>query len=173
MQADWTMTRCHWRGLTAGLGLLLLSVAPGQASSLTVGQNYQESSNKTSTTPPAGTACNATTFCYIEFAKVPLGRQLVVTQVSCSLSVSNNSAEVVQMTLSPRRPGGAAVERFQMLIPSTLPSNLPGYNLVLNSNAYQLFDAGDRPEIFVSFKAGASVTGFCSISGQIVNNVPG
>jgi len=167
MRRNSTELRYHWRSLAAGLVLVMLGVGAGQTTSLSFQGNFQESSNKTSTAPPTATACNSTVFCYIEFAKVPAGKQLIVTQVSCALSVSNGNAQAVSMTLSPRRPNGNAVERFQMLIPSTMPSNQPGYNLVLNSNAYQLFGSGDRPEIHVLLNAAANIIGFCSISGQL------
>src|SRR5262245_34461937 len=162
-------TRGHWRGMTAGLVLALLWAAPGHAASLTVGQNFQESSDVTSTSPPIGTACNSTSFCYIIFHKVPSGKQLIITQVSCALSVSASAAQAVSMYLGPRRPNGTAVERFQILIPSTMPSNQPGYNLVLNSNAYQLFTTSDRPEIYIGLSASADILGSCSISGQMVD----
>jgi hypothetical protein len=163
--------RGHWCSMTAGLALALLWTAPGHAVSLTVGDHYQESSNVTSTSPPSGSACNNTIFCFIIFNKVLTGKQLIITQVSCALSVSTSAAQAVSMYLGPRRPTGTAVERFQILIPSTMPSNQPGYNLVLNSNAYQLFTTSDRPEIYIGLNASANILGFCSISGQMVDRL--
>lgn len=154
-------------GLVVGLALAALIASPGQASSLTIGQNYQESSNVTSSAPPTPGACNGKTYCYIEFNKVPAGKQLIVTQVSCSL---NPSAGVpMQMYLAPRRPNNAAVERFQFLIPSTMPSTTPGTNVTVNTNAYQLFDQRERPEIYLEVSAAANTVGFCTISGQMLN----
>jgi hypothetical protein len=131
-------------GAISGVALAVLSVAAGHASSLSIGQNYQESSNKTSSAPPVAGACNALTYCYIEFTPVPAGKQLVVTQVSCALSVS--AGNVTEMYLAPRRPNGTAVERFQILESTKLPSNQPGSNVNVNNSAMQLFDQKDRPE---------------------------
>ena len=166
-----TTLQPHRFALFAGLALATLSAAPGHTSSLSVGQNYQESSNKTSTSPPNATGCSLT-YCYIVFNKVPTGKQLIVTQVSCSLNVSDATADATQMFMEPQRPNGNWNERFQILIPSTMPSNLPGYNLVLNSAAYMLFTSNDRPEIYVGLKSAAQVVGFCSIAGQMVDKAP-
>jgi hypothetical protein len=160
-------TVTHGLGAIAGLTLAALTAMPSQASSLSIGQNYQESSNVTSSAPPTPGACNGITYCYIEFNKVPAGKQLIVTQVSCSL---NPSAGVpMQMFLAPRRPNNSAVERFQFLIPSTMPSTTPGTNVTVNTNTYQLFDQKDRPEIYLEVSAAASTVGFCTISGQMVD----
>lgn len=154
--------------IVTALSAVLLSAAPAQSASLQIGSSFQESSNKTASAPPVAGACNGISFCYILFTKVPAGKQLAVTQVSCSLSVSSGTAEAVGMYLGVRRNAGA-VERFTMLVPGTMPSNQPGYTLVLNSGALQLYEAGDRPEIFVGFKASASTTGFCTIAGQMTD----
>lgn len=148
-----------------GLAALALGAIPAQSSSLQSGAYYQESSNKTSSAPPTAGACNGS-FCYILFTKVPAGKRLAVTQVSCSLSVSSATAEATSMYLGGRRTTGA-VERFTMLVPGTMPSNQPGYTLVLNSGALQLYEAGDRPEIFVGYKNAAATVGFCSIAGEM------
>jgi hypothetical protein len=152
----------------AGLVALVLTATPGQAAALQLGSYYQESSNLTSNTPPTSGACNGLIYCYLEFAKVPTGKQLAVTQVSCSLSVSQSTAKPVSMYLGTRR-GINAVERFQILVPSTMPSNQPGYTLVVSAPTLQLYEAGDRPEIFVGFNNAASTTGFCTIAGQVQN----
>ena len=154
----------------SGAALAALSGAAGQATSLSIGQNYQESSNVTSSLPPAAGACNDITYCYIEFKPVPMGKQLVVTQVSCELSAS--AGNVVSMYLGPRRPNGMAVERFQFLQSIKLPSNQPGSNMSVNNNAYQLFDQKDRPEIYMGLNAAANTTGFCTISGQMTDVAP-
>jgi hypothetical protein len=83
--------------------------------------------------------------------------------------VSAAAADVVAMTLEPRRPNGSVMERFQMLIPSKMPSNQPGYNLVVHTSVYQLFTGNDRPEIHIGLDAAASLTGFCTISGELTS----
>lgn len=150
-----------------GLAALALATIPVQSASLQTGVFYQESANKTSSTPPFASACNGV-FCYIVFNKVPAGKQLAVTHVSCGLSVSSATAEVVSMNLGGRR-GTTAIERFTTLLPSTQPSNQPGYNLVLNTEALQLYTANDRPEIFIGYNNAAATVGFCTIAGQMTD----
>lgn len=157
----------HTGAAVLGLAAMALAAIPAQSASIQVGAFYQESSNKTSSSPPVASACNGV-FCYIIFNKVPAGKQFVVTQVSCNLSVSTTTAEVVSMYLGGRK-GPAALERFTDLIPGTQKSNQPGYNLVLNSSALQLYTENDRPEIFVGYKDAASTVGFCTIAGQMTD----
>lgn len=157
-----------FRRLALAVGVLqAAAMASAGAASLSVGDAYQESSNVTSAAPPAPGACNDIIYCYIRFAPVPDGLQLIVRQVSCSLSAS--AGNVTSMYLGVRR-GSNAVERFQFLNTVKYPSNQPGSTVVTNENAYQLYRSGDRPEIFVGYTTAASTTGFCSISGEYVAN---
>ena len=125
-----------------------------------------ESSNITSNFPPTAGACNGISYCYIEFTKIPDGYRLAVSHVSCSLAVSSSTAKPVQMYLGTRK-GINAVERFQMLEPGSMPSNQPGYNLVVNSPTLQLYTEKDRPEIYVGYTNAADTVGFCTIAGTL------
>jgi hypothetical protein len=151
--------------LAAG-AVLAVASTPAGADSITIGQHFQESSNTTSSSPPTAGACNDISYCYIEFAKVPNGQSLVVRQVSCSLSAS--AGNVIYMYLGVRR-GQNAVERFQFLNSTKNPSSMPGSTVMVNENAYQIFRAGDRPEIYIGYTVAASTTGFCSISGEYIS----
>lgn len=143
---------------------------PASAAALALGAHYQESSNLTSNAPPQSTACNGLSYCYIEFAKVPAGKQLLVTRVSCQLSVSAGAATT--MYLGTRLGNGNAVERFSFLIPTAMPSNQPGDNITVNDEAYQLYTQGQRPEIYLGLDSAASTVGFCSIGGELTDVVP-
>ncbi len=145
---------------------LALGAVPAQSTSLQAGTFFQESSNTTSNFPPTAGACNGISYCYIEFTKIPDGYRLAVSHVSCSLSVSTATAKSVQMYLGTRK-GINAIERFQLLVPGTMPSNQPGYNLVVNSPTLQLYTEKERPEIFVSYTNAADTVGFCTIAGTM------
>lgn len=145
---------------------LALGASSARSTALQAGTYFQESSNTTSNAPPTAGACNGQIFCYIEFTKIPAGKQLAVSHVSCSLSVSATTAKPVSMYLGTRK-GINAVERFQMLEPGSMPSNQPGYNLVVNSTTLQLYTENDRPEIYVGYTNAASTTGFCTIAGTL------
>ena len=165
-----SLGRNVWRGVMAGLVLTAFGVVGAQASSLLVGTNYQESSNKTSTAPPGGTACNNSVYCYIVFKRVPVGKQLIVTRVACQLSVSTGN--VSQLNLLPQRTNGTFVERFQNLASFTRPSSTPGNFVVANEAAFALFDERDFPEIHLQLTAAANILGFCTIAGQLIDKVP-
>lgn len=153
-------------GIALVVGVLqAVAPSPVGAASITVGSNYQESSNVTSSAPPAAGACNGVSYCYLNFSKVPEGRNLLVRQVSCSLSAS--AGNVISMYLGVRR-GQNSVERFQFLNSTKYPSSQPGGTVVVNENALQIYRAGDRPEIYVGYTAAANTTGFCTISGEYV-----
>jgi hypothetical protein len=144
---------------------LAIAAAPAHAASATYGQHYQSSSNITSSSPPVASACNALTYCYIVFPKVATGKRLIVRQVSCQLSVS--TGEPVSIYLGVRLSNGEAAERFQFLRPSILPSNTPGSTVVVNENAYQPYNQGQRPEIYLGLTQAANTTGFCTVAGEL------
>jgi hypothetical protein len=150
----------------ATLAALALSVSSAETASLQAGTYFQESSNVTSSAPPTAGACNGLVYCYIEFGKIPDGKQLIVTHVSCSLSVSSSTAKSVQVYLGTRK-GINAVERFQLLVPGSMPSNQPGYNLVVNAPTLQLYTEKERPEIYVGFTNATDTIGFCTIAGTL------
>jgi len=156
----------------AAVALLAVTASGAHAavSQITLGTHYQATSNTTSSNPPNAGACNSQSYCYWVFPRVPTGKQLVVTQVSCSISVS--AAEPTHMYLGARLNNGTAVERFSFLLPSIFPSNQPGSILAVNETVYQLYASGQRPEVYMQLTGFASSTGSCSISGQMTDAAP-
>jgi hypothetical protein len=140
--------------------------ATARAEWLIVNGIYQESSNTTTRNAPTPGSCNNTaSSCDIVFAKVPVGKQLTVTHVSCELYVS--AGEVSQLFLYPIRPNGTAHARYQWLTSSTRPDNLFAARVVVNQAAYQLFNQKDFPTIRITMTENSQVGGWCSITGPL------
>jgi len=155
------------RPALAGLalaGLVLAGLAAeADAASITVNGIYQESSNVTSTTPPAATACNTSVYCYVVFEPVPAGKQFIATHISCSFNIS--AGKVVSLTLSPQRPNGNFVERFQFLPSDVQVSNLPGSTIIVNAPIALPFNQRERPVMHILLNGQANILGTCSLSG--------
>ncbi len=109
---------------------------------------------------------SASSACEVEFAAVPAGKTLVITDAGCAVNTASGIA-LVSSTLRGRTAGGATVNRnayFQPL--QTSPSGDRRYQMQLNTHLILL--AGEKPNIFLS--ASAASAGFaanCTVAGEL------
>jgi len=142
-------------------GTAAATIGPG----VIVGGNYQQSTTSVATNPATeGSSCADNSHCYFRFSPVPSGKQLVVTQVSCIVTVLGGS--MVTAALWPYRNNETLPLRRSSLVHSNPAAN----TFVLNNTTLQLFVAGDRPLVRVQVSnATSTVSGECNISGQRIN----
>jgi hypothetical protein len=164
---------------STALGVLLALIAgvtlPGAAAlatAVTVGDYYQEGSTRRGINPPSiNPSCNNTLLCYAIFNIVPSGKQLLITDVSCELTLTGGGAEqLFRAKLVTMLANGEVSDRGHHLISAwtvLVQAGQPTYHLVANTR--QLVKAGERPIIY--FHAGGLASFFpdCSITGRVGN----
>jgi hypothetical protein len=140
---------------------------------ITVGGYYQQTTTLTSQDPPKVGPCNNTHFCDFIFRPVPAGKQLIATHLSCDLETEDN--DIFAAYLFVQLPDGSTPLRYQFFAPTKVRSETNDFNphFVINSETLQLYKASERPLVIVwptvPGEDFATITGFCTIAGQLIN----
>jgi hypothetical protein len=162
-------------GLGAGafaLSALTVSAAWAAGSigpAITAQGYYQQSSGLTSNDPPTPGDCMAAQTCYVVFDRVPAGHQLIVTQVSCLFVTSGGTTPRISTAiLTVQRPNGTEPLRRQHLTPINEQQSLPTSTVAAVSvTTLQLFDARERPMVWMTSDTVTHLAGSCTIAGQL------
>jgi hypothetical protein len=155
------------RACLAGFFLVILSASLAGAAygpRTTIGANYQQTSNTTSTDGfSEGTCIIGAGSCFILFQGAPQQKALIVQHVSCRVSVT--AGGLLYASLLTR-------QGQNLLLKSTtlLPVHTTGTLWVVNSPVMHLLNVGERPVVFLfnSMATGWSLME-CNISGQLKN----
>jgi hypothetical protein len=132
----------------------------------TIAGVYQQSTSTRSTSPPADTGCANTTGCDFVFSRVPSGKQLVVSNVSCS--VASSAGFISLMQLVAQRPNGEILARAQNL----QPVKTEGVQYFLNNTTLAAFDSRERPLVRIHVSTFTNISGLCTIAGQLSDAPP-
>jgi hypothetical protein len=111
-----------------------------------------------------GQSCSDNISCKITFGKIPSGKSVLVTNVSCSLEgITTSTAGIFSMTLSDDLDG------FNTTLTPVQVGAIPsGHNFYMLSNnvTSHLLDGGRKPLAIVGFNENFSSVNFlCGISG--------
>ena len=75
-------------------------------------------------------------------------------------------------SLGIRLHNAAAVERFQFLRATDFQQTTPGTGYVIHETVYQLYNANQRPEVYLGLSVAADTLGTCSLTGEISDAPP-
>jgi len=159
---------CAAQHLLKGLMALAVVGMTASAATGTIGPRiiidglFQQSTNTTSLGSPIPGDCNPSSLCYFLFAPAPSGKQLIVTQVSCTLFVS--TGELHSAILRIQRPDGSFVDTAQFLTPTKTAET----RFAVNTTTLALIDKKLRPVLEVQATVSAQIFGSCAIAGQII-----
>ena len=129
---------------------------------------YHQTTSDILSSPDGPFGCNATGVCYARFGKVPNGKELVVTNVSCRLAMQVGVPGIVNVTLRPQHPNGTIL-RHEMHLHSVKGVN--GFTHLVNGTTLLPIPERHRPILLLYQGNPASniTTGVCGISGRITN----
>jgi hypothetical protein len=155
----------------AGAALTALSPSAASATifpSVTIGGIYQQMTSTTSIAPPTEANCENVNVCYIVFSRVPNGKQLIVTNVSCFLAVAG-AVGIISAALQPQLPNNSLVFRYQWLQPSKTHDDIEGRTVfAINNTTVAPMASGQRPLVVVQTSApSVQILGTCTVAGQI------
>jgi hypothetical protein len=144
--------------------LAALSTSSGSAQApITIDGLYQQSTDTQSLDGIAAAAnCSNTQSCYFLFSRVKNNKQLIVTQISCT--IPHNAGDVRFAALMPEKNGNL-VFRTQYFVPLPTTNDRVGFS----EPTLQLFDSGERPVVQVVFDEPVNIFGSCTIAGRIQN----
>jgi hypothetical protein len=129
-----------------------------------IGGFYQQTTTTISAFPPTESPCTNVSACFVVFSRIPNSKQLIVTNVSCSLSTS--SGDLAFTRLIPQRPDGSILFHFQFLEATRAVGDV----FTFNNTVVALFDARERPLIQVAPSANATISSVaCTIAGQLID----
>lgn len=132
-------------------------IAPAQAAPTIAGGVYMDQAVKN---------CGAVGFCEVEFAPVPAGKTLVITDAGCAVNTAAG-IPLVSTTLRGRTAGGAVVNRnayFSPLLTST--SGDRRYQMQMKPTVIML--AGEKPHVYLATSgAAAGFAANCTIAGEL------
>jgi hypothetical protein len=154
----------------AGAAIAVLSATAASAiiyPEKIIGGYYQQTTTTRSTTStlPEDSGCSNVPGCFFVFDRLPRNKQLIVTNLSCILSVSPGTIRYVSLLLLDKQ-GSLGTVRRQF----AQPVHSDGDSFVLNAATLALFDARERPLLFVQGTANpTTIGGTCSIAGQIID----
>jgi hypothetical protein len=154
------------RSCLAGIALAALCISAASATIFppaTVKGIYQQTTSSATTNPPTVTSCVGFSFCFFVFDRVPNDKQLIITSVSCSLTLAAGGIENVWLRL--QRPNDLLVDRIQAL----RASKAEGNNFVVNDTALMPVDGRIRPLVHIITSLATTIGGFCTIAGEISN----
>jgi hypothetical protein len=161
-------------GLGITLAASLAATTESYATALTIGTYYEETSVRESASVPTAGQCT-TNFCYLLFNAVPSGKQLVVTDLSCRISVDDAvGAKMVDFGLGTWA-GSAKVDRMHFFRPVSHLLNGGSRYFTVSERTTKLYRAGERPVLQMisdELSAGHTWNPFCTISGRIGNPPP-
>jgi hypothetical protein len=144
---------------------------PAHASAVTAGTNYQETSTRKSTSVPAAATCESVTTCFVIFNIIPAGKQLLVTDVQCSVRIVGlNADRLHQVRVITFAATGGATDRSSFLSPvrtATLASNNIAYTV--NGTTRHPYKSGERPVIQFSTDDVGLIAPACTIMGKVGN----
>jgi hypothetical protein len=133
----------------------------------TIAGVYQQSTTTCSISPPADTGCaNTPGGGDFVFSRVPSGKQLIVSNVSCTVTVSAGFLSLIQLV--SQRPNGDIPGRAQNL----QPAKSEGTQYFLNNTTLAAFDSRERPLVRLNASTFANISGLCSIAGQLTDAPP-
>jgi hypothetical protein len=145
------------------LAALTASSAAAQAPPITIDGLYQQSTDTKSLDGlSASASCPNTQSCYYLFSRVKNKKQLIVTQISCT--IPHNTGKVRFAALMPEK-NGTLQFRTQYFVPLPTTDDRVGFS----EPTLQLFDSGERPVVQVVFDEPANIFGSCTIAGRIQN----
>jgi hypothetical protein len=155
------------RLLTAWASAALLAALSASSASaqapITIDGFYQQSTDTRSLDGVSASAnCANTQTCYFLFARVKNKKQLIVTQISCT--IPHNAGKVRFAALMPERNGNLLF-RTQYFVPLPTTDDRVGFS----EPTLQLFDSGERPVVQVVFDEPVNIFGSCTIAGRIQN----
>jgi hypothetical protein len=118
------------------------------------GSTYEESKNKTT--------CGTNTSCAVMFRKVPAGKTLMITHVSCRV-VANGTAPITNASL-----GDTDQTRAEFLTPVQLSTDGENFRYFhLSNEVSTIFTAATTPEVSVTFDGSILMSQLsCNIAGQ-------
>lgn len=147
----------------AALAALSLSPAAAQAPPITIDGFYQQSTDTKSLDGVSASAnCANTQSCFFLFSRVKNNKQLIVTQISCT--IPHNAGDVRFAALQPER-NGQLLFRTQYFVPLPTTNDRVGFS----EPTLQLFDGGERPVVEVVFDEPVNIFGSCTIAGRMQN----
>lgn len=157
------------RRLFCRLVALALGVVPAATAQARIirGSYYQDQTNTTSVTPPTQAACeNNVTQCFFVFAPVPKGKQLIIERVSCEVFIFALGPEMSSAGIrSLNHVSNKLYLDRQYLKPGP---NVDGF-VVFNETTSHLVRPRDRPIVQVVTTPTLSISGRCTIAGQLTN----
>jgi hypothetical protein len=161
-----TTTRFFGAGLCAtALGLLSAPAGAAPPTPTIIQGFYQQSTDTVSLDGVlAASSCAQTQACFYLFTPVRAGKQLIITQISCTIPHNTGSVRVAR--LFPVK-AGQQIFRTQYFVPVPTTNDRVGFS----EPTLQLFTAGERPVVEVDFDQPVNIFGACTIAGQIKDAV--
>jgi len=160
----------------SGLALAAFAASPAVAAkvgrTIIIGGFYQQTTTTTSKNPPTPEQCTSTFFCYFVFDPIPAGKQVIVTQARCRVSMGPGDQELFDIFLHAMRPGGTVPLRFQTLDVTRIKNESISSVFIFGNTTIQLYDQRDRPLIGFGAKSNSNMSGYCTIAGQIIDAPP-
>lgn len=137
-------------------------VANAAAPALSFGGYYQDSTPKVSPDGLTVGQCQGTDTCGLIFKLVPAGKQLIVTKVSCSITI--NEGYPLPLNLLTLRHSSIVAVHHMPAIATGSPQSF-----AVSETTLQLVDSGDHVVILMKFSEAASVLPDCTIAGQLID----
>jgi len=173
------MSKDSWRALRASTAVwafvlfgttLVPAVADEIGPRLLIGGFFQQSTSlKTTSFPPVINGCAGNNIqCRWVFDRVPNGKQLIVTQVSCYLTVNPDVTPRFGNLFGVRADGAFLAFRNTHL---NVVRPWPGEALI-NGQALHLYDSRQVPILEVAFGEQTQIGGNCTIAGQMIETPP-
>jgi len=145
-----------WCGLVT---LLAISGSAGARAAVTPTENVDEPArNPYQQTITSKAVCST---CNFIFNKVPAGKRLRVTNVSCWFALNSNAGVELTSIRDSTRTGAI----FYM--PAILQGN--GLSAIINSDISLVIDAGKSPVITMVTDFNFATTSICTVSGYMIS----
>jgi len=169
---DIVLRRVRWTVGTLALATLvslLILPASVQAKPTVLGEYYQETTTERGRLPPAPSDCSDVSFCYYIFARVPRGKFLVVTNVSCTVLVGG-ADDFRLAKIVPQRGDGTILPREHHFAPiQTSFDTQPNNFYIIQGTTSQLIKENERPLIYMETLSGSLFEGSCTIEGKLLD----
>jgi hypothetical protein len=146
------------------LALAMLTLAsmaiPSWSKPITVNGHYFEFATK---------ACPGASNCSLidQFAAVPAGSQLIITQSSCVIT-SKGTAKILQAFLAAKLVSTGAPVRIHYVVPTLVASVSGNKSYSLNQQVLVPLQSKETPFILAAFSEPSDISMACSISGDLI-----
>jgi hypothetical protein len=141
-----------------GLGALLATAGLSDAA--------RSSIASTASTATASSTCGNSD-CTVEFPRVPLNKQFIVTNGSCRAIASSSSAGLTRMVLQSGPRTAPALSPYAPIIIAGY-TTFPKYYAANHQILHPIY-GGDRPTVTASSAGGTLSLLECTIAGQLVD----